>query len=106
MRNKVDHIQSTDIFLSNKIDTLAFLLAENSSKNIGSIHFCLAGRLHLKNSTLNDTLKTQRGLGIAIMNVKWNNRGCSINEFCQIGAKTSDIGATGFQHFQRSRIIQ
>ena len=106
MGDVIDDINTRNTLLLEQKHRLAFLLAENRHQHIGAGNFTLAGALHMKNSTLQNTLKPKRWLSFALLIVNRNKWRGGVNKLAQIVPKLVQIGATSAQNRSRSLVIQ
>ncbi len=74
VRDVVDDIQARHVLLVEEVNGLRVLLAEERHQHVGARHLLLARGLHVENRTLQDSLKPERRLGIAILVV--GDEGC------------------------------
>ncbi len=70
MRNEIHNVQTGNILQTEEIDRLRLLLGENRHENIAAGDLLLATGLHVKDSSLQHTLKTQRRLDLGIVFIR------------------------------------
>ena len=86
---------------------MRIFLAKNRHQHIGTsdLFFAIAGGLHMHDGALNDSLKTQRGLGVYFVSAS-DLRCVVLDEVRQGFAQIIDIGRAGTQHFGGAGVVE
>ncbi len=105
VRQVVDDVEPGDVLLIQEIHRVRVFFAEDRDQYVGAGDFLLARGLHVVDRALQYPLEAQRGLRVAAV-VFGQARHRGLNGLLQLAAQALGIGAAGFQHRLRRRIVE
>lgn len=106
MGDVVDDINACNALLFQQEHCLAFLLTEDGDQHVSASHFAFARALYVKDSTLQNTLEAQGGLGLAILVMHGDQRRGGVDELLQVMLEFVEVCAAGTQNGGGSLIVQ
>ena len=97
MRDKVHHIQSTDVLLAQYVCSMRILLAEDSYEDVCSSDLLFSRRLNMERGALKNTLKAQGRLSFPFDPHGDQWRGF-LDEFLKLPSHGFDVGSAGLKN--------
>ena len=94
--DEIDDVQARHVLHAEQVGGVRLLFAEDRHQHVGDGDFLLAARLHVKDGSLQDALKPQRGLHVAVLAGRQTRRGL-VDELLQFGLELGGVRTAGLQ---------
>ncbi len=106
MSNVVHDIDSVHTLLAQNVDRVALLFAEDRDQDTTTGNFLPTRRIHMEHGALYNTLETQGGLGILVLDVGRNQGRCGVQKFCKFLTQRVCACTTSAHHLSCLSIIE
>ena len=105
VRDKIHRVQPGHVLPAEEIGRMGFPFAIDGDQHIRARDLLFARRLHMKHGPLQDPLKAERRLRVAVRAGR-KQRGVFLDKLDQVAVQAVQIRAAGLEHPERCRIIQ